>query len=56
LYHARAETDDATWVFVPELKTVFVGDLIIAGYPNIGNTWVYFMEQDREFLKSKGVV
>jgi len=39
LYHARAETDDATWVFVPEVKTVFVGDLIIAGYPNIGNPW-----------------
>jgi alkyl sulfatase BDS1-like metallo-beta-lactamase superfamily hydrolase len=39
LFHARAETDDATWVFVPEIKTVFVGDLIIAGYPNIGNPW-----------------
>lgn len=39
LYHARAETDDAAWVFVPEIKTVFVGDLIIAGYPNIGNPW-----------------
>ncbi len=39
LYHARAETDDATWVFVPEIKAVFVGDLIIAGYPNIGNPW-----------------
>ena len=37
LYHARAETDDATWVHVPEIKTVFVGDLIIAGFPNIGN-------------------
>ncbi|GAB4342842.1 MAG: alkyl/aryl-sulfatase [Candidatus Abyssubacteria bacterium] len=37
LHHARAETDDATWVFVPELKTAFVGDLIIAGFPNIGN-------------------
>ncbi|MCJ7772925.1 MAG: MBL fold metallo-hydrolase, partial [Desulfobacterales bacterium] len=37
LYHARAETDDATWVYVPEIKTVFVGDLIIAGFPNIGN-------------------
>jgi alkyl sulfatase BDS1-like metallo-beta-lactamase superfamily hydrolase len=37
LYHARAETDDAAWVFVPEIKTVFVGDLIIAGFPNIGN-------------------
>ena len=37
LYHARAETDDHTWVFVPEIKTVFVGDLIIAGFPNVGN-------------------
>ena len=39
LYHARAETDDATWIFVPEIKTAFVGDLIIAGFPNIGNPW-----------------
>lgn len=39
LHHARAETDDATWMFVPEIKTALVGDLIIAGYPNIGNPW-----------------
>ena len=39
LYHARAETDDATWVFVPEIRTAFVGDLIISGFPNIGNPW-----------------
>ena len=39
LYHARAETEDATWVFVPEIKAVFVGDLIISGFPNIGNPW-----------------
>lgn len=37
LYHARGETDDATWIFVPEIKAAFVGDLIIAGFPNIGN-------------------
>ncbi len=37
LYHARAETDDAVWVFVPEIKAAFVGDLIISGFPNIGN-------------------
>jgi len=37
LYHARAETDDAVWVYVPEIKAVFVGDLIVAGFPNIGN-------------------
>ena len=37
LYHARSETDDQTWVYVPEIETAFVGDLIIAGFPNIGN-------------------
>jgi alkyl sulfatase BDS1-like metallo-beta-lactamase superfamily hydrolase len=39
LYHARAETDDATWVYVPEIRTAVVGDLIIAGLPNIGNPY-----------------
>lgn len=37
LFHARAETDDATWVYIPEINTVVVGDLIISGLPNIGN-------------------
>jgi len=39
LHAVRAETDDAVWVYVPELKAVFIGDLIIAGLPNIGNPW-----------------
>jgi len=39
LHAARAETDDAVWVYVPELKAAFLGDLIIAGLPNIGNPW-----------------
>ncbi len=39
LHTVRAETDDAVWVYVPELKTAFIGDLIIAGLPNIGNPW-----------------
>jgi glyoxylase-like metal-dependent hydrolase (beta-lactamase superfamily II) len=37
LYHGRGETDDAIWIHVPEINTVFVGDLIIMGFPNIGN-------------------
>jgi len=37
LYNARAETDDAVWVYVPEIKTVFLGDLLIGSFPNIGN-------------------
>ncbi len=57
LYHARAETDDHTWVHVPEIRTVFVGDLIIAGFPNIGNpfkptrfalSWARALEAVRE--------
>jgi alkyl sulfatase BDS1-like metallo-beta-lactamase superfamily hydrolase len=39
LHAVRAETDDAVWVYVPELKAAFIGDLIIAGLPNVGNPW-----------------
>jgi alkyl sulfatase BDS1-like metallo-beta-lactamase superfamily hydrolase len=39
LHTVRAETDDAVWVYVPELKAAFIGDLIIAGLPNVGNPW-----------------
>jgi alkyl sulfatase BDS1-like metallo-beta-lactamase superfamily hydrolase len=37
IYHACGETDDHAWVWVPELRAAFVGDLIIMGFPNIGN-------------------
>ena len=37
---AFAETDDVCWVYVPELKAAFIGDLIIGKmFPNIGNPW-----------------
>ena len=40
LHAARAETDDIIWVYVPELKTACIGDLIIGPmFPNIGNPW-----------------
>jgi alkyl sulfatase BDS1-like metallo-beta-lactamase superfamily hydrolase len=40
LHTARAETDDVCWIHVPELKAVFIGDLIIGRqFPNIGNPW-----------------
>ena len=39
LYTARAETDDACWVYIPEIKCAFIGDLIIGTFPNIGNPW-----------------
>ncbi|MFH8348391.1 alkyl sulfatase dimerization domain-containing protein [Streptomyces sp. NPDC018045] len=37
LRHARGETDDATYVWVPELKTLCTGDLFIWNVPNAGN-------------------
>ena len=39
LHAVRAETDDAVWVWIPELKAAFIGDLLIGSFPNIGNPW-----------------
>lgn len=37
LHHARGETDDHTWVWVPERRTLCTGDLFIWCLPNAGN-------------------
>lgn len=37
LHHARGETDDHTWVWAPERRTVLTGDLFIWASPNCGN-------------------
>ncbi|HVN85084.1 MAG TPA: alkyl sulfatase dimerization domain-containing protein [Candidatus Binatia bacterium] len=37
LRHAMGETDDATWVWVPERRVVCSGDLFLWSCPNIGN-------------------
>jgi len=37
LTHARGETDDATWTYVPERKVLHPGDLFIWAVPNAGN-------------------
>ena len=37
LHHARGETDDATWTWVPERKLLHAGDLFIWAAPNAGN-------------------
>jgi len=37
LSHARGETDDATWIWVPGRKVLCSGDLIIWCVPNAGN-------------------
>jgi alkyl sulfatase BDS1-like metallo-beta-lactamase superfamily hydrolase len=37
LYHARGETEDAVWTWVPERKILAPGDLFIWATPNAGN-------------------
>ncbi|HEY40459.1 MAG TPA: MBL fold metallo-hydrolase [Dehalococcoidia bacterium] len=37
LFHAKGETDDCTVVWVPQLRAVFLGDLLEASFPNLGN-------------------
>ncbi len=40
LHTTRAETDDACWVYVPEIESAFIGDLMIGRhFPNVGNPW-----------------
>ncbi len=37
LHHARGETDDHTWTWIPQHKLVMTGDLFIWAMPNAGN-------------------
>jgi alkyl sulfatase BDS1-like metallo-beta-lactamase superfamily hydrolase len=37
LHHARGETDDHTWVFIPDRRVLCTGDLFIWAAPNAGN-------------------
>ncbi|NCZ56302.1 MAG: MBL fold metallo-hydrolase [Acidimicrobiia bacterium] len=37
LHHARGETDDHLWAWVPEKKWMFTGDFVIWNFPNAGN-------------------
>jgi alkyl sulfatase BDS1-like metallo-beta-lactamase superfamily hydrolase len=37
LFHDRGETDDATWVWSPERRILFAGDMFIWASPNCGN-------------------
>jgi alkyl sulfatase BDS1-like metallo-beta-lactamase superfamily hydrolase len=37
LHHARGETDDHTWVWIPDARTLCTGDLFIWAAPNAGN-------------------
>jgi len=37
LHHARGETDDHLWAWLPEKRWLFSGDFIIWNYPNAGN-------------------
>ncbi|MFM8868023.1 MAG: alkyl sulfatase dimerization domain-containing protein [Ilumatobacteraceae bacterium] len=37
MHHARGETDDHLWGWIPDKKWLFAGDFVIWNYPNAGN-------------------
>jgi len=37
LFHGRGETDDATFIWLPEQRVVVSGDFVIWAFPNAGN-------------------
>ena len=37
LYHDKGETDGSIWMWFPEKKVIFGGDLMVSSYPNIGS-------------------
>jgi glyoxylase-like metal-dependent hydrolase (beta-lactamase superfamily II) len=37
LFHGRGETDDATFVWLPERRVLASGDFVIWVFPNAGN-------------------
>jgi len=39
IYHDWGETDDALWLWIPEKKVIFAGDLMVSHFPNVGNPY-----------------
>lgn len=37
LHHARGETDDHTWAWIPQQRAICAGDFFIWAFPNAGN-------------------
>ncbi len=37
LYHDKGETDDSIWMYLPEMKVLFAGDLAAPAYPQVGS-------------------
>jgi alkyl sulfatase BDS1-like metallo-beta-lactamase superfamily hydrolase len=57
IYHDKGETDDSIWLWVPEKKLIFAGDLMVSSFPNVGNPykvqrypkdWAIAMDKMRE--------
>jgi len=37
IYHDKGETDDSIWLWFPEKKVLFTGDLFVSAFPNVGS-------------------
>jgi len=56
LYHAEGETDDHTWIYIPERKTVIAGDACKEGMPNIGNPFKLMLRYETEWAESMELI
>jgi len=52
LHHSKGETDDNTWVYIPERKTVVAGDALKGGMPNIGNPFKLMLRYETEWAEA----
>ena len=52
LNHSLGETDDNTWVWIPERKTVVAGDAVKGGMPNIGNPFKVMLRYEVEWAEA----
>jgi len=52
LHHSKGETDDNTWVYIAERKTVVAGDALKGGTPNIGNPFKLMLRYETEWAES----
>jgi len=52
LYHSKGETDDQTWVYIPERKTVVGGDTVHGSMPNIGNPFKLMLRYETEWAEA----
>ena len=52
LHHSMGESDDNTWIYIPERNTVISGDAVKADMPNIGNPFKAIIRYEVEWAEA----